>query len=179
MYRSGRCFALSRTAPQAPSCRARVMRHQAAVTGDKGRGKIPAIKSARRGAGRPAVASPHRRDACSAPPLPGDGGDGGAHGRERRRVRAAGRRDRLFANTSRTARGVHPRAACSIWRARMRKKNWLHRCGRMRKTPCWSVPCSPRSRALAWTTQVIVSAVLVALIVIVPVQQQPFIYFQF
>ena len=37
MYRSGRCFALSRTAPQAPSCRARVMRHQAAVTGDKGR----------------------------------------------------------------------------------------------------------------------------------------------
>ena len=34
-------FALSRTAPQAPSCRARVMRHQAAVTGDKGRGQSP------------------------------------------------------------------------------------------------------------------------------------------
>ena len=37
MYRSGRCFALSRTGPQAPSCRARVMRHQAAVAGAEGR----------------------------------------------------------------------------------------------------------------------------------------------
>jgi hypothetical protein len=39
MYRSGRCFALSRTAPQAPSRRARVRRHQAGLTGDKGRGQ--------------------------------------------------------------------------------------------------------------------------------------------
>ena len=37
MYRSGRCFALSRTAPQAPSCRARVMRHQVGVSGAEGR----------------------------------------------------------------------------------------------------------------------------------------------
>jgi hypothetical protein len=32
MYRSGRCFALSRTAPEAPSCRERIRRHQAGVS---------------------------------------------------------------------------------------------------------------------------------------------------
>src|SRR5262249_37563553 len=35
-----------------------------------------AIESGRRGAGRPAVASLHRRDACLAPLSLGDGGDG-------------------------------------------------------------------------------------------------------